>query len=69
MNDNIKWIKNIGCPNCHSTAQVKRGNFYFSDNGEYICLPCECGCGCMFEYMYPNNPEEIFIHGIERKDG
>jgi hypothetical protein len=60
-------IKMIRCPNCGSTAQVKKfGNPYWSDNEEYISQDFKCDCGCMFERMYAvDEPAFVEIHYIE----
>ena len=42
----------IKCPNCGSTAQVRKGEPTISRNKFYITLPCECDCGCHFDLDY-----------------
>lgn len=46
----------IKCPNCGSTAQVKSDSI--KGNKPNI-IPCECGCGCYFDYYYLTNTTKI----------
>jgi hypothetical protein len=37
------------CPNCGSTAQVKKLVPFTDTNGQYIYFDYVCGCGCHFD--------------------
>lgn len=46
----------IKCPNCGSTAQVKSSGI---KRDKPNTIPCECGCGCCFDYYYLTNTTKI----------
>lgn len=39
----------IKCPNCGSSAQVRKNTPFVDKNGEYIYCEYVCGCGCYFD--------------------
>ena len=38
----------VKCPNCGSTAQVRKNVPFTTATGEYIDADYVCGCGCYF---------------------
>ena len=39
----------VQCPNCGSTAQVKKNISFTDKDGNYIYNKYVCGCGCYFD--------------------
>lgn len=56
------------CPNCGSTAQVKRLGCGISRNERFLTINYECGCGCHFfvDYEFGENDHlEKYAEDIE----
>ena len=52
----------IKCPHCGSTAQPKQKHrALVSENGRYFSEVYECGCGCVFEALFPRVEVEEYI--------
>ena len=60
-------MSRIKCPNCGSTAQVKRNTPHTDKDGNYIYNRWVCGCGCYFDeevnYLYEDKEsgERFFV--------
>ena len=53
------------CPNCGSTAQVKKNIPHTTTTGEYINMQYVCGCGCYFDDPCMVELEKL-VEGIEK---
>ena len=52
----------IKCPHCGSTAQPKqKSKAVVSDNGRYFSKVYGCGCGCVFEALFPRVEVEEYV--------
>lgn len=61
----------IKCPNCGSTAQVKKNIPFTDKDGNYINQEYYCGCGCYFNeenhYLFEDQATgEQFIVGAKK---
>ena len=54
----------IKCPNCGSSAQVRKNEPFVDSEGNYICCEYVCGCGCYFD----PTAEEKYYELMEEKD-
>ena len=48
----------IKCPNCGSSAQVRKNESFVDSEGNYIYAEYVCGCGCYFD---PTVEEEYYL--------
>lgn len=54
------------CPNCGSTAQVKK--IGCSDTREHFIERFECGCGCQFDAIYYWCGNMIYMTDVKMVD-
>lgn len=48
----------IKCPNCGSSAQVRKNEAFTDSEGNYVYCDYVCGCGCYFD---PTVEEEYYL--------